>query len=93
MAMSTGWGDIYRWYRPGNYVEFTGLEDGDYVLQEFLDIHGWVLETSERDNVGYAYIRVEGDEIKLLERGYGRHPWDASKVVLSDWWSKLTSSG
>jgi hypothetical protein len=87
MALSTGWGDIYRWYRPGNYVEMTGLPDGRYVLQEYLDVHKWVKETSETDNVGYAYLEIKGDVVTLLERGWGRSPWDPNKVVARDWWA------
>lgn len=90
MGLSTGWGDIYRWQRPGQYVEFFGNDDGLYVVRATADINGWVLETTDRDNHGYALIRVEGDEIEVLERGRGLHPWDPKKTVIRDWWKRLT---
>lgn len=89
MGLSTGWGDIYRWQRPGQYVEFFGNEDGLYVLRATADVNEWVLETNERDNDGYALIRVTGDETEVLERGTGRHPWDPRKTVIEDWWERL----
>lgn len=89
MALSSGWGDIYRWYRPGNYLDFAAAGDGRYVVQGRVDSNEWVLETTERDNFGYAYIEVEGDRVKVLERGRGMGPWDPHKIVIADWWKRL----
>jgi hypothetical protein len=89
MGLSTGWGDIYRWQRPGQYVEFFGNEDGLYVVRATADINGSVLESSKKDNHGYALISVTGDDIEVLERGQGLHPWDPNKKVVREWWRKL----
>lgn len=88
MGLSTGWGDIYRWQRPGQYVEFPQA-DGRFVVRATGDVHGWVLESDEGDNVGYAYIEVAGDQVAVLERGLGSDPWDDDKVVVRDWWERL----
>ena len=29
LGLSPGWGDVYRWQRPGQYVEFGGLAPGN----------------------------------------------------------------
>lgn len=89
MSLSTGWGDVYRWQRPGQYVEFGDNSDGVYVVRATADIKRQVLETEESDNSGYALIRIEGSEIEILERGRGLHPWDRDKTILPDWWRRL----
>ena len=81
LGLSTGWGDVYRWQRPGQYVDFDGLGDGDYVVQSIVDIQHNIWGT-QRDNVSYAYIHVVGDTIGILERGLGTSPWDPDKQVV-----------
>jgi hypothetical protein len=49
-----------------------------------------VKETNEDDNTGYAFIKIKGEDVKLLERGCGDSPWDPNKVVIRDWWDRLT---
>ena len=83
-GLSVGWGDVYRWQRPGQFVEFAGNGDGRYVVNTVVDIQDHVLETDERDNVGYAYIQVTGEDVRILERGQGTSPWDPRKRVFHD---------
>ena len=83
LGLTVGWGDIYRWQRPGQYVEFDGQQDGLYVVRSIVDGPDEVLESNEQDNVSYAYIRVSGDQVDILERGRGRSPWDRRRVVFA----------
>ncbi len=81
-GLGPGWGDYYEWDRPANYVDF-GLEgDGEYVIQAMADPIQGVLESNERDNLGYTHFRVTGQSIEALESGRGKHPWDPCKIVL-----------
>ena len=79
-GLLAGWSDIYEWDRPGNYIPFNLNGDGRYVLRMWADPVDGILESNERDNVGYTYFRVKGDEVKLLEAGRGRDPWDPCKI-------------
>lgn len=81
VGLSTGWGDVYRWQRPGQYVEFAGNGNGRYVVNATVDATGTVLETDDTDNVSYAYIEVHDRTVRVLERGWGRSPWDGRKVL------------
>ncbi|HVL64530.1 MAG TPA: hypothetical protein VM573_05090 [Actinomycetota bacterium] len=85
MGLSPGWGDFYEWQRFEQYVEFPrpvlGDPDGYYVLRVTVDSEGRIRETNERDNASYAYLRVEGDDVRIVERGYGGDPWDPRRVV------------
>lgn len=83
VGLSVGWGDVYRWQRPGQYVEFDGLGNGRYVVHAMVDEYNNVIESDETDNVSYAYIEVQGETITILERGWGVSPWDANKEVFS----------
>lgn len=84
-----GWGDAYEWNRSGNYVDFPQTSEGDprsgyYVLRGTTDPNDRVIESDEGDNASYALVYVhENGDVDLLERGYGDHPWDADKAVLT----------
>jgi hypothetical protein len=81
IGLTAGWGDVYRWQRPGQYVEFGDNGDGLYVVRATVDRPNHVLETDDTDNSAYALARIRGEEIDLLERGQGASPWDPGKVV------------
>jgi hypothetical protein len=81
IGLSRGWGDAYRWQRPGNYVEFGDNGNGYYVVRTTADPKNHLLESSESDNYGYAYLKVVGEQVQILEQGRGTSPWDPHKVV------------
>jgi hypothetical protein len=80
LGLTSGWGDVYRWQRPGQYVEFPGT-DGRYVVRSTVDKGNHILEENETDNTSYSYIEVKGEAVAILERGQGSDPWDPKKVV------------
>ena len=77
-----GWADIYEWDRPGNYVDFGMNGDGYYVVRMWADPVDGILESNDRDNLGYTYFQVTGDDVELIEAGRGKHPWDPCKIVV-----------
>ncbi|MGH2753744.1 MAG: hypothetical protein ACRDLB_04865 [Actinomycetota bacterium] len=81
-GLSAGWSDIYEWDRPGNYIDFGTNGDGYYFVRMWADPVAGILESNERDNVGYTYFKVTGSEIELLEAGRGSDPWDPCKIVM-----------
>jgi hypothetical protein len=81
-GLRPGWADIYEWDRPGNYIDFGVNGDGRYVIRMWADPVDGILESNERDNAGYTYLEVSGSEVKLLESGRGRDPWDRCKIVV-----------
>lgn len=89
MGLSNGWTDVYSAGTPGNYVEFGDNPDGYYVIRAGVDQSKQILETDEADNLGYTYIKVVGDDMKILERGHGSDPWDPDKIVIREWWRAL----
>lgn len=82
VGLTNGWGDHYRWQRPGNYVPFPVTDaDDDYLVRLVIDPSGELVETGRRDNAAYAWIRVKGDQVTICERGVGLSPWDHPKIA------------
>jgi hypothetical protein len=82
MGITPGWADVYTWDLPDQYVEFGDNRPDRYVVQAVVDRRNTIRESSDADNVGYAYIEVDGDSVHLIERGIGTSPWDRRKRVL-----------
>jgi hypothetical protein len=83
LGLTVGWGDVYRWQRPGQFVEFGDNTDGLYVVRTTVDKSNLVLEENDADNAAYALIDIKGEAIKLMERGQGLSPFDPNKVVFT----------
>lgn len=92
ITLSAGWGDHYRWQRPGQYVPYPENENGEFVVRIIVDGAEQILESNERDNISYAHIRVAGDDVTVCERGVGLSPWDPHKKVTTEpWWEPTTA--
>jgi hypothetical protein len=83
LGLSPGWGDVYRWQRPGMYVDFGNNPDGLYVVRITIDPHHYVLQSTYALNSAYALIKVTGDQVQEIERGQGLSPWDPHKIVFT----------
>lgn len=83
IGLTVGWGDVYRWQRPGQYVEFGTNTDGLYVVRSTVDKGNQVLETDDTDNSAYALVRITGETITPIERGWGLSHLDPNKIVFS----------
>jgi hypothetical protein len=59
-GITNGWADVYNWYLPDQYMEVTGLPDGDYILETIADPDNLLRETNESNNCGGIRIRLTG---------------------------------
>ena len=84
LGLNVGWGDVYKWQRPGQYVDFSGDGDGYYLLQVVVNASHLVLTVPHDQNVGYAYVHVVGNTISIIQRGQGQSPWDPTRKVFTD---------
>jgi len=60
-GVTKGWADIYEWFLPGQYLEVTGVPDGDYVLETIFDPDDKILESddvNDRNHCGSVLIRL-----------------------------------
>ena len=57
-GMSVGWTDEYNWFLPGQYVEVTGVPDGDYILDTTVDPTNHLVESDKTNNCGAVRVRL-----------------------------------
>jgi hypothetical protein len=73
-GISVGWADVYNWYFADQYIEISGVPDGDYVIETVANPARTVHETTVDDNAALATIRLWGDTVTLLGAGVVRTP-------------------
>ena len=89
LGIGRGWADVYLYSYERSYVDLGDGGDGLFVVGVGTNLDsddaGYsIAESDARDNQSYALVRVSGDRVELLERGYGSDPWDPAKVVIDD---------
>jgi len=57
-GLTPGWADIYEWYIPGQYIEVSGLADGNYILETTVDPDRKLIESDEHNNCGSVLVRL-----------------------------------
>lgn len=57
-GMSVGWGDTYGSHLPGQEIDLTGLEDGDYTLQIVTDPKNLLDELDETNNSSCMLLHI-----------------------------------
>ena len=67
MGVSVGWGDVYTWDVPGQYVEVTGIRDGVYDVVSEVNPLGEILEIGGHHG-GTATVRIclKGDAVTTI---------------------------
>lgn len=50
LGVSVGWADLYSYFIPGQWVEVTGLPDGEYWLEVTVDPLNRLAESNEANN-------------------------------------------
>ena len=69
MGLSVGWGDIYRYTLPDQYIDITSLTAGRYRLFVAADADNWFLEQNEQNNSTWVDLQLQGNKVKVT--GYG----------------------
>jgi hypothetical protein len=59
-GITPGWGDIYDYYLPDQFIEVSGVGDGDYILENRGDPDGLLVEAREDNNCTSIRIRLQG---------------------------------
>ena len=68
-GLSVGWGDIYRYNLPDQYIDITGLKSGRYRLVSEADADGWFLEGDDSNNSSWVNIRISGSNVSVVRYG------------------------
>lgn len=59
-GITRGWGDIYDYYLPDQYMDVSGIPDGDYILETQADPDALLIETTRANNCASIRIRLSG---------------------------------
>jgi lysyl oxidase len=67
-GLSVGWGDKYQWSLPDQYIDTTGLPNGDYRLWAEADQANVFLERNDANNSTWADLRIDASGVTVLRR-------------------------
>ncbi|MGH8869656.1 MAG: lysyl oxidase family protein [Actinomycetes bacterium] len=70
-GISVGWADTYASTLRDQYIDISGLPDGDYRVQITADWADWFDEKNEANNTSWATIRISGNTVTRLDTGGG----------------------
>ncbi len=69
MGLSVGWGDIYNYTLPDQYIDITGLKSGRYRLKATADADNWFLESENSNNFSWVDIQLKSNSVRIVAYG------------------------
>jgi len=83
LGISVGWADVYPTNLPGQWVEATGLPDGQYWLEVIADPYDRIEELNEDNNTTRILVNLVVPEPQILPGDYnGDDHVDAADYVV-----------
>jgi hypothetical protein len=61
--ISPGWSDVYPAGLACQWIDITGVPDGDYQLRVRVNTDGTFEEDDQISNEGLVSVRIRGDEV------------------------------
>jgi hypothetical protein len=71
MGISAGWGDVYTWDLPQQYIDISSVPNGTYEVVSRSNPDGGILTSDRSQETGIACIRIgglNGDQVTVLHR-------------------------
>ncbi len=70
MGLSVGWGDPYPWFLAYQWIDISGLANGDYVVSVQADPYAHFRELTKANNTTWTRVRIAAnDQVTILEQG------------------------
>jgi hypothetical protein len=66
MGLSAGWGDVYPSTIAFQYIDISGLPNGDYTITLHVDLDGDFVEADDDNNSSWARIRITRKGVTVL---------------------------
>jgi hypothetical protein len=66
MGVSAGWGDVYTWDLPQQYIDISKIPDGTYEVVSRSNPDGGILTSDRSQETGVSCIRINGDKVDVL---------------------------
>lgn len=67
-GLSVGWGDKYQWSLPDQYIDTTGLPNGNYRLWATADQANVFLESNDANNSTWVDLRIDASGVTVLRK-------------------------
>lgn len=77
-GISPGWNDVYSSGLDGQFIDITGVPDGNYWLEVVADPANHILESNESNNVTRIPITLNGNQVPSHFRITGSTPLGAT---------------
>src|SRR5207247_317290 len=68
MGISPGWGDVYTWDLPGQYIDISAVPDGTYEVVARSNPDGAILTASRGKETGVTCVRIEGSAVETVKQ-------------------------
>lgn len=69
MGLAVGWGDIYHYTLPDQYIDITGLTAGRYRLRAVADQKNWFVEKNNTNNHTWVDLSITGNGVSVVRYG------------------------
>jgi hypothetical protein len=66
MGVSAGWGDVYTWDLPQQYIDISNVPDGIYEVVSRSNPDAGILTSDRSQETGVTCIRINGDKVDVL---------------------------
>jgi hypothetical protein len=89
MGLSVGWGDLYQWSLPFQWIDITGVPGGDYHLRAIVDARDEYVESNDANNCTYTRVRFSTTGTSVTELGSGTacvNDWSSTSFVVDIEW-------
>jgi hypothetical protein len=67
MGISAGWGDIYTWDLPAQYIDISAVPDGVYEVVSRANPDGAIVEAATGLETGITCVRIAGTTVTVLQ--------------------------
>jgi hypothetical protein len=68
MGISPGWGDVYTWDLPAQYIDVTHVPNGIYEVVSKSNPDGGITTSSRDEEEGVTCIRMAGNKVTTIEQ-------------------------
>lgn len=68
MGISPGWGDVYTWDLPQQYIDISHVPDGVYEVVSRSNPDGGILTSGRGEETGITCIRITGSKVDVLHQ-------------------------
>jgi hypothetical protein len=74
MGLSVGWGDEYPSSIAFQYIDITGLPNGEYVVTLAVDLDREFVEADDDNNTAWATIKITRKAVTVIATGTDLEP-------------------